>query len=370
MNSNAPGIYLYYRVEEDNTSLSMISVVHINDNQILTKEQYDNIIQQMRAGLQKNYPYRLNILGLIITDNPNSAKQLAITSSQESNWIIDLSSYRLIIYENQLNEFKEVMEIIEVILSHNIASKHSYSNSYDENVNSNASYAGGYQGEYRSTSPHKKSRDLSNDLFRRYKLTPITMIIIAINIFAYLITYYTNFLGGEEEIVQKGALSWFYLKHEQEYYRFVTSMFLHGDWSHLFNNMLVLLFVGGNLERVVGRYRYISLYLGTGILAGAVSVGYNMWMEQDAIFFNQTTISIGASGAIFGVVGAILYIVLLNKGRLAEISTSQMILFVALSLYNGVANSQIDQAAHVGGFIAGLIMTIFLYRRPKSRISS
>ena len=370
MNSNAPGIYLYYRVEEDNASLSMISVVHIIENQILTKEQYDNIILQMRAGIQRNYPYRINMLGLIITDNPNSAKQLAITSSQESNWIIDLSSYRLIIYENQMNEFKEIKEIIEVTLTQDRASQHyHYSNGTNENIKDNNSYAGGYEGDYEPAS-HKKSENFSNDLLRRYKLTPITMIIIAINIIVYLITYYTNFLGGEEAIVQKGALSWFYLKHEQEYYRFVTSMFLHGDWSHLFNNMIVLLFVGGNLERVVGRYRYISLYLGTGILAGVVSVGYNMWMEQDAIFFNQTTISIGASGAIFGVVGAILYIVLLNKGRLAEISTSQMILFVALSLYNGVAYSQIDQAAHVGGFIAGLILTVFLYRRPKSRIPS
>ncbi len=370
MNSNAQGIYLYYRMEEDNASLSMISVVHIIENQILTKEQYDNIILQMRSGLQKNYPFRLSVLGLIITDNPNNAKQLAITSSQESNWIIDLSAYRLIIYENQMDEFKEIKEIIEASLAQDRASEHyNYSNGYNENVNDNNNYAGGYQGDYGASS-YKKSQNYSNDLLRRYKLTPITMSIIAINIIVYLITYYTSFLGGEEAIVQKGALSWFYLKNNQEYYRFITSMFLHGDWSHLFNNMIVLLFVGGNLERVVGRYRYISLYLGTGILAGLVSVGYNMWMEQDAIFFNQTTISIGASGAIFGVVGAILYIVLLNKGRLAEISTSQMVLFVALSLYNGVANSQIDQAAHVGGFIAGLILTIFLYRRPRNRIPS
>ena len=133
MNSNAPGIYLYYRVDEENASLSMISVVHIIENQILTKEQYDNILLQMRAGIQRNYPYRINILGLIITDNPNSAKQLAITSSQESNWIIDLSSSRLIIYENQMNEFKEIKEIIEVSLAQD---------------NTNRSYAGEYQGDY------------------------------------------------------------------------------------------------------------------------------------------------------------------------------------------------------------------------------
>jgi rhomboid protease GluP len=64
------------------------------------------------------------------------------------------------------------------------------------------------------------------------------------------------------------------------------------------------------------------------------------------------------------VVGAILFIVVINRGRLAEISTGQMILFVVLSLYSGIINAQIDQAAHIGGFFAGISLAVILYRRP------
>ena len=165
-------------------------------------------------------------------------------------------------------------------------------------------------------------------------------------------------------MLEKGALSWFYIKEEHEFYRLLTSMFMHGDWDHLINNMIVLLFIGGNLESIAGRYRYLLMYFGTGILAGLTSVGYNMWKEAGNVSFFDTTISIGASGAIFGIVGAFLYIVIINRGRIAEVSAAQMVLFVVLSLYSGIVNSQIDQAAHVGGFISGFLLAVILYRKP------
>jgi len=194
---------------------------------------------------------------------------------------------------------------------------------------------------------------------------PVTMGIIALNILAYLFTHFTPFFGGAEQMLEKGALSWYYVKESHEYYRILTSMFMHADWSHLVNNMIVLLFIGGNLERAAGRLRLIFIYFGSGILAGITSISYNMWKEYANVSFDGTTISIGASGAIFGVVGAILYVVIVNKGRLQEISMQQMILFIILTLYSGVINSQIDQAAHVGGFLAGILLAAILYRRPR-----
>jgi rhomboid protease GluP len=144
-------------------------------------------------------------------------------------------------------------------------------------------------------------------------------------------------------------------------------MFMHSDFSHLFNNMLVLIFVGDNLERAAGKFRYLFLYFGTGILAGITSIGYNMWKENGQFFVGNSVFSIGASGAIFGVVGAMLFIVAINRGRLEDISTRQMVLFVVFSLYGGIVNTQIDQAAHIGGFLAGILLAAIVYRRPKRR---
>jgi rhomboid protease GluP len=142
-------------------------------------------------------------------------------------------------------------------------------------------------------------------------------------------------------------------------------MFMHADWNHLFNNMLVLVFLGDNLERAAGKWKYLFIYFGAGILAGITSIGYNMWNDGGILNINSLVFSIGASGAIFGVVGAILYMVIINRGRLENIGTRQIAIFVILTLYGGIANSSIDQAAHVGGFLAGLLLTALIYRRPK-----
>jgi rhomboid protease GluP len=129
--------------------------------------------------------------------------------------------------------------------------------------------------------------------------------------------------------------------------------------------MLVLLFVGDNLERAAGKFKYLLLYFGTGILAGITSISYNMWKDYANFSYEYSAFSIGASGAIFGVVGAVLYIVIVNKGRLEDISSRQMVLFVVFSLYGGISNARIDQAAHVGGFMAGILLAAILYRRPR-----
>jgi rhomboid protease GluP len=130
--------------------------------------------------------------------------------------------------------------------------------------------------------------------------------------------------------------------------------------------MLLLLFVGGILEKLTGRVKYLIIYFGSGIIAGICSMGYNMVREYGLVPYGKTTVSVGASGAIFGVVGAILFIVIINRGRLEQISFRQLMLFIILSLYNGVANAQIVQTAHIGGFIAGLLLAAVFYRRKKA----
>ena len=168
----------------------------------------------------------------------------------------------------------------------------------------------------------------------------------------------------------RGALSWYFVFEKKEYYRVLTSMFMHSDLEHLFNNMLVLYFVGNNLERAAGKIRYLFLYFGTGILAGLASISYNMWKEGGQFLVGNSVFSVGASGAIFGVVGAMLFIVVINRGRIADISTRQMVLFVVFSLYGGVTNTQIDQVAHIGGFLAGIVLAAITYRRPKGEALS
>ncbi len=373
MDSNAQGIYLFYRVEE--TDMMLISVIRATSGKELTLDQYQHVLNQIKTSFGQSYPGRLKLLSLILTANADEVKPLATNSSTDSHWIVDMRNYRLIIYETQSNKFSSIQSLIEQVLTEESyqdsmrdrsqeTNEGYYTTGEDSNGSPYTNYPGDNTGRYYKQQTAPYSTQMS-----RFKQMPATMVLIAINVLVYLLTHFTIFLSGADSVVEKGALSWYLIKENQEYYRIITSMFLHADWSHLFNNMLVLLFVGGNLERAIGKIKYLFLYFGTGILAGIASISYNMWKEYALAATGNTTYSIGASGAIFGVVGAVLWIVVINKGRLKEISSTQMILFVILSLYGGVVNSQIDQAAHVGGFLGGVILSILLYRKQRRTAS-
>jgi rhomboid protease GluP len=275
------------------------------------------------------------------------------------------------IYETQSRDFTQLQKLIEELLSREqyqgTAEQEPYGSyggmqgqsaytSYGDMQDQSA--YGSYGGTMdRGQVPNRRASS-------RAQITAVNTTVIFINILIFLFTQYVPVFGGREAMLEKGALSWYFIKEHGEFYRILTSMFLHSGWDHLINNMIVLLFVGSNLERAAGKVKYLFIYFGSGIIAGICSISYNMWKEQAQILYGNTTISIGASGAIFGVVGAILFIVVINRGRLAEISTAQMILFVALSLYSGIINAHIDQAAHIGGFFSGIALAVILYRRP------
>ncbi|MHB8129864.1 MAG: rhomboid family intramembrane serine protease [Mobilitalea sp.] len=343
VDSKATGIYLFYHIEEND--LTIVSVIHAVNGNEFAGEQYQHILEQIRTNFKNAYPHNIRLLSLILTKFPDKAKHLCLDTKEDSHWIVDINSDRLIIYETQSIEFTDLRKVIEQLLEEE-------------------------QLENPSKQDSKAHQRMQGSPARKLKLfTLMNTIIIAINIIVFLVMHYTKAFGGEGPMVEGGALSWYFVKEQKEYYRVITSMFMHADWSHLFNNMVVLLFVGVNLERAAGKIKYLFLYFGTGIIAGITSIGYNMWKEYAEFSYEHTVFSIGASGAIFGVVGAMLYVVIANRGKLEDLSTRQMILFVVFSLYGGISNAQIDQAAHIGGFIAGLLLAIIVYRRPK-RISA
>ena len=355
LNSNAAGIYLYYL--EGTAELTVVSVVHAITGNELVKEQYENILEQIKNNFTSSYPYQIRLLSLILTTAADKVKQLSTESREGEHWILDLSNNRLIIYEMVSNEFQSIRKSIEDLLIEEERLRQVYQEPIRSAENPGSmGYGSGQSG--------LRQNRLGYKIF-----TLVNTLIILVNIIVFLLTHYAPIYGGWDQMLTKGALSWYYVLTEKEYYRLLTSMFMHSDFSHIFNNMLVLFFVGDNLERAVGKFRYLFLYFGTGILAGITSISYNMWNEGGLYLMGESTFSIGASGAIFGVVGAMFYIVAINRGRLEDINTRQMVLFVVFSLYGGLANTQIDQAAHVGGFLAGILLAAIVYRRPKRRIT-
>ena len=140
---------------------------------------------------------------------------------------------------------------------------------------------------------------------RRYpeRIPWCSAVLTAVNIVVFLACqFYGSILYPE------GAFSILYLIRNGEYYRLVTAMFLHADISHLANNMILLYFGGEIVEKTVGRIRYLILFFLSGICGNLFSAVYEL---STGSFYE----SIGASGAVFGLVGGLFYLVLAKKGE-------------------------------------------------------
>ena len=140
-------------------------------------------------------------------------------------------------------------------------------------------------------------------------------------------------------------------------------MFLHFGVIHLANNMLVLLVLGEKMEKALGHIKYLIFYLASGVAANGISLAVQ-------VRIGQASVSAGASGAIFGVVGGLIYVIAIHHGQLDGLTNRQLGFMVLLTLYHGFTSAGVDNMAHIGGLISGFILGILLYRRKDAaRIS-
>lgn len=188
----------------------------------------------------------------------------------------------------------------------------------------------------------------------------ITIIIAAVNIIVFLVL---SFLGVTEDaafMAEHGAMFVPYVTEHGEYYRIFTSMFLHFDIQHLMNNMVMLVAVGYTLENAVGRIRFLLIYMASGLGGTALS----MWQD---IRTGEYAVAAGASGAIFGLLGALIYIAVRNHGRVGDISGRGLLFTAGISLYYGYSNGGVDNFAHIGGLLSGILLAVFLYHGSPAR---
>ena len=194
----------------------------------------------------------------------------------------------------------------------------------------------------------------------RYKPEAVcTVALIVVNVAVFMIM---TMFGDTEDAVfmlQHGAMYEPFVIQQHEYYRIITCLFLHFGIEHLLNNMVMLGALGWNLELEIGKVRFLVIYFVSGIAGNILSLFYDLSTENPAV-------SAGASGAIFGLMGALLYVVILNRGRLGRPSGRGMLIMPALSLYFGFASSGVDNFAHIGGLVSGFILAVILYRKKKT----
>ena len=157
--------------------------------------------------------------------------------------------------------------------------------------------------------------------------------------------------------------------HIPVYLTLITSMFMHGGWGHLLGNMLYLFIFGDNLEHRLGKSRFFIFYLLTGVIASLSHVFSTYLMHQSSVIP-----SLGASGAISGVLGG--YMLLFPKLKVKALFLYQIVVipaalalgvWIAFQIVSGMLSGGgggVAYAAHIGGFIAGLLLIKVFDKKP------
>ena len=171
----------------------------------------------------------------------------------------------------------------------------------------------------------------------------------------FLIPYMTGYL----QIYEAGVLDASAVLHRGEYGRILWSLFLHGDLQHLFNNLLILFFLGSMLEKEAGHVRFAAVCLLSGIGGNLLSLALKIYTMDPAV-------SLGASGMVFGLNGMLLALILYSEKSLPWATPRRVVLMIALSLYNGFTGVNVDNGAHVGGLITGFVITSILCHLNRS----
>jgi len=187
----------------------------------------------------------------------------------------------------------------------------------------------------------------------------ITYSLIALNVLMFIITAFLsqNFIDSDKNVLIKLGAKYNELISKGEYYRFITSMFLHGGLLHVVLNMYSLYFIGPLIEKVFGRVKYLIIYFISGITAAIFS------------YLFSDSVSIGASGAIFGLLGATLIFAVKVRNALGKEFLRSVVSVIAINLFIGLTMPNIDNYAHLGGLIGGVIVTLLLSMIKQSEVA-
>lgn len=310
-------------------------IIRINSNHIHNKEQLDfdifktsNVMRQIK---KKTLSLNMNALNILL----NVSDDVSLENNK------NIASIKVDEID-KITENKDMLEIFPKLSSKLIRDKEGL----DLIVN--------------VTNDINQKTIKDNEAYARVfepKKIIVTPILMALCIIIFVLMYIWG--NGSEDIYTliKFGANYQPLVKAGEVWRLVTAMFLHIGIIHLVCNMYSLWIIGRQLETFLGKFKFLIVYLGSGILGSLLSVTLH------------STVSAGASGAIFGLMGSLLYFGYHYRLYLGSVMKTQVIPIILLNLLIGFTLSGIDNFAHIGGLIGGYLFTMALGVPGKSRTS-
>lgn len=311
--------------------LALKSWQHLNEERQNAAEQLMDWIRTNRPDISGMDDMQVRFLDLVVVQDEVSEYLRTMADMIEGIWFIAEQSRQIYVFERQSTNYFGLYEELQ-------------------NAIGQLSFAHTSAGEFRQMLA---------------LVRPVTLVLVVLNIIVYCLAAFYGDVYDAGYMYSIGAVTFDSIFVKGEYYRLFSSMFLHFGLAHLTNNMISLICLGTMLERRMGSLRYGILYLSSGLLAGLVSVSVEYYQVM-AMGDSSYSVAAGASGAIFGVIGGLIAVVLKQKwqsrrGRYEpEISMRSLLFMAFVSLYQGFTTMGVDNAAHVGGMIFGFLLSFLL----------
>ena len=311
--------------------------------------------------------YHVEMLTLLIGGDSEVERKLC--AECRNVWVYQPQSGRLLIYENQPGDFFGLRGALEQGAGTGGAGEMSRQGTgaggWAETSRQGAG-AGGWgatprqgTGAAYASAQNTAGKRLSA-LWNNIQTEYVTIALVAVNVITYFVLEWLGDTTNGFFMAEHGAMYPDFIRINHEWWRIITAGFLHFGAVHLVNNMVILYCMGSRLERVTGHLKYFLIYLVSLIGAGMLSYGMMLRTGDYAV-------SAGASGAIFGVIGGFLWIVILHRGRFEQITTRGIVMMIVLTIYYGFSSVGIDNWGHIGGLLAGFATTVILYHRNRQK---
>ena len=306
--------------------LYLINIIELQSDYTFDMDRYLEYKQMILSQFYHEEYKQIILLNLVITENIEGLKpKFAFTPDLtevmvDVNWLIDPRDRTLIIPNKQL---KDVLNLRKAIKGMLLGEKRKV-----------------YEIKTRQSSP-----------IATYSL-------IIINVIIWLIL---EQLGGStnlQVLISAGALSRDLVASGQ-YWRLVTSMFLHIGLAHLFHNMFSLYIFGYRLEKFLSPVFFALVYLGSGMVGAIFSM-------TASTVLGTHVIAAGASGAVYGLMGSLLFITLKARASVDGVNTYILWLFFVVGIVYSIYAPNVDIFAHIGGFVGGLLLTPLFIEQKKA----
>lgn len=337
---------LYYLSEDKAASLVWIVASEFAEG--LNADTYNEYYKKIVGTFFGNGFTTVNTLTLFLSNDPKACLSIA---GETAFWVVDEGYGRVVVYENQPEDYLGIRLPVEKMVSMMLESTLREAERDARVAEENAAREAHYENIKKAKGRGRGLRAINRKPYMCYALVIIN----------FLVFIFTDLLGsvlGTDSWLSLGENAWYLTFDQHEYYRAFTCMFLHWSVDHVFGNMLCLFAAGVILEQILGHWRFLCLYLVSGVAASFGSAFY--YYKQGAY-----SPSAGASGAVYAIIGALIIHFIIHKEQLRLLGSGQILLFILYLGYTLILGfrpeNNVDNAAHICGLLAGGLMYLIFY---------